>query len=359
MIPRTRYKPTRQAGFSLVELMIAMTLGLLLTAAVGALFFANKRNYNQNTLIAEMQDNGRFALQALSRDLMMSGYLGGLMDNGQLDATSATIPALAQDCGPGPDGDGAWAFDTEGLVFSDNVDAAGIGTVYSCLSGADGSLVMPGTDIVGVRRVSGIQAGFHETGGTAPTLAANTFYLRTNRTVGSLFYSGGDATNPAGNHPPNTPPTSFWEYTARLYFLRPYARTPGDGIPTLCRAFLAHQASPTVDIECIAEGVENLQIAFGVDTDTDGTANRYLTDPTLAQLDNAVTARIQLLMRSTGRDPSYTNDKRYNLLGIDDDGDGEIDESGEGVAPADNFYRRIRQITVVLKNPAIAQGFSP
>jgi len=351
--------PRRRCGFSLVELMIAMTLGLLLTAAVGALFFANKRNYNQNTLIAEMQDNSRFALQALSRDLMMAGYLGGLMDNSQLDSDSPTIPALTQDCGPGPDDDGVWAFDTEGIVFSDNVNAGTIDSVYSCLSSGNNDLVVEGSDVIGVRRVSGIQAGLHEVGGNAPTLAPNTFYLRTNRTVGSLFFSDADATNPSSNHPPNAPPMSFWDYTARLYFLRRYAQTPGDGIPTLCRAFLAHRASPTVDTECIAEGVQNMQIAFGIDTDADGTANRYLTDPTLAQLANAVTARIQLLMRSVERDFSYTNNKRYNLLGIDDDGDGQIDESGEGVSPADQYYRRVRQTTVILKNPAIAQGFSP
>lgn len=346
----------RQSGFSLVELMIAMTLGLLLTAAVGALFFANKRNYEQNSRIAEMQDNARFALQALSRDLSMAGFLGGMTDPGLMNTDSDTLPALPGDCGPGADGEPGWAYDTAPLEFLNDVSAAEATAAYTCLDSGD---ITVRTDIVSIRRVAGLESDRIEVPGEAPTLSPNLFYLRTNRTVGSLFFSGAEAANPAGGHPPDTPPMSFWDYTVRLYYVRPYAVEAGDGIPTLCRKFLAGGTAAGIDTECVAEGVENVQIAFGIDTDGDGTANRYQPDPTVADLNRAVTARIQLLMRAARPDFSYTNNKRYNLSGVDDDGDGAVDESGDGYRPQDNFYRRVVQTTVILHNPALAQRFTP
>lgn len=350
-----RHDGWRLSGFSLVELMIAMTLGLLLTAAVGALFFANKRNYEQNSKIAEMQDNARFALQALSRDLGMAGFRGGMTDASQLDNDSDTLPLLAGDCGPGADGEAGWAFDRPALEFQDDVAPSAAAAVYGCLASSD---VAARTDLLTVRRAAGLATDEIELPGEAPSLRANTFYLRTNRTVGSLFFSGADAANPDSGHPPDTPPMSFWEYDSRLYFIRPFAATAGDGIPTLCRAYLA-SGGAGVETECVAEGVENFQIAFGIDTDGDGIANRYLAEPTADQLARAVTARIQLLMRAVRPDYGYTNGKRYNLLGHDDDGDGAVDEAGEGYRPQDNFYRRVAQTTVILHNPALAQGFNP
>lgn len=345
-----------QTGFSLVELMIALTLGLLLIAAVGALFFANKRNYNQNTLIAEMQDNARFAMQALSRDLAMAGFLGGMMDTSLLQTTSSTIPTLGQDCGPGADGETGWAFDSDAIEILDDAAPASVNATYGCLAAAD---VEADTDILVVRRVSGQASADIETTGTVPNLAANTFYLRTNRTVGSLFFSQATASYPSSGHPPNSPPMTYWEYYSRLYYVRPYAETLGDGIPTLCRAYLVNQTSPAVDTECIAEGIQDMQIAFGIDSDGDGVANRYATDPSRAELEQAVTARIQLLMRSRTPDYGYDNDKTYNLTGKDDDGDGSVDETNDGYTPADHYYRRIIQTTVLLKNPSLAQAFNP
>ena len=351
-----------QRGFSLVELMIALTLGLLLTSAIGALFYANKRNFNQNTLIGQMQDNARFATQALTRDLEMAGFFGGLVDETKL-VLSSNLPTLTTDCGPGPDGTAAWALDRGALEFQNDITGDDARAVYSCLPGGSG--LVDGTDIVALRRVAGQPTSVTENPGDTPTLDANLLYLRTNGTAGSIFFSGAQAENPSVNDGLNGAAASFWEYYARLYFVRAFAQTPGDGIPTLCRAYVDDQATPTVVIEPIAEGVEDMQVAFGVDTDGDGTANRYFPDATQDQVDRAVTARIQLLMRSAEADRSYNNEKSYNLLGKDENGNGLFDEIGatpadsEGYRPQDNFYRRVAQTTIGLRNPTLARGFNP
>jgi len=67
-----------QQGLSLVELLIAMTLGLILMAGMIAVFSGNQRSSELNTAMANLQENARFALTALSNDIRMSAYQGCL-----------------------------------------------------------------------------------------------------------------------------------------------------------------------------------------------------------------------------------------------------------------------------------------
>ena len=69
-------------GFTLVELMISLTLGLILVTAVATLFIYSNRNNRQSELLNGMQDQARFALSQLSRDITMAGYWGGMSSAG-------------------------------------------------------------------------------------------------------------------------------------------------------------------------------------------------------------------------------------------------------------------------------------
>ena len=66
----------RQTGFSLTELMVAMTIGLIILAAVAGLFVNANKSSNNQSRIARVQENGRFAMYYLLRDLRMAGYMG-------------------------------------------------------------------------------------------------------------------------------------------------------------------------------------------------------------------------------------------------------------------------------------------
>ena len=63
-------------GFSLIELMVALTLGLVLTAGLVQLFSSTKVTFNTNDALARVQENGRFALESLKRELREAGTLG-------------------------------------------------------------------------------------------------------------------------------------------------------------------------------------------------------------------------------------------------------------------------------------------
>lgn len=65
-----------QKGLSLVELMIAITLGLILMAGVMQLFISSKNTYRTQMASSRVQETGRMALEFLSRDIRMAGYTG-------------------------------------------------------------------------------------------------------------------------------------------------------------------------------------------------------------------------------------------------------------------------------------------
>ncbi len=66
----------RQAGFSLVELMLALALGLIVVTGIVQLFIGNSRTYNVLNGQARMQENARFALEFISRAARQAGYFG-------------------------------------------------------------------------------------------------------------------------------------------------------------------------------------------------------------------------------------------------------------------------------------------
>ena len=66
----------RQAGFSAVELMIAVTIGLLISGVVVTVFTTSATTYRVSNSVAELQETGRVAVAAIERDARMAGYRG-------------------------------------------------------------------------------------------------------------------------------------------------------------------------------------------------------------------------------------------------------------------------------------------
>lgn len=65
-----------QKGFTLVELMIAMLLGLLIIGGVIAVFLSNKQTYATHNAISQVQDSSRNTFELLSRDIRETGLTG-------------------------------------------------------------------------------------------------------------------------------------------------------------------------------------------------------------------------------------------------------------------------------------------
>ena len=306
----------------MVELMIAMVLGLLLSGALVTMLAEARQSFREDTDYASMQDEARYAIRELSNDLRMTGYVTSLLmpDNVNLDGGAA----MGEDCEDG--GGNPWALSLQDpltgedtfLMALDNTTGATAVAEFSCLTAAQ---IVAGTDIVAIKRA----AGFPST-----ALAAGDIAIRSNGTVGSLFVE--PITTPV------TGTTEDWLYTPTIYFIRNFTNVAGDGIPSLCRMVMQSGSPPDMVTECIAQGIEDLQLEYGVDVNGDGSVNAYVPDPTQAELERTISVRFFLLSRTANLDVSVEDKKTYQISNADD------------YTPNDNFHRRVFSSTVTIPN---------
>ena len=107
--------------------------------------------------------------------------------------------------------------------------------------------------------------------------------------------------------------SELWEYVPQVLFLRNYSVASGDGVPALCRKRQGRSSNRMAPTQCLVEGIENLQLEFGIDDDGDMQPDRFETAPDATELGAAVAARIYLLVRSVHRVPGYVDDRSYTL----------------------------------------------
>ena len=310
-----------ERGFSLVELLVALTLGVTLSFGAVGLLLRSKVSYLQDEALAQIQENGRYALRYIARELTMAGHLGRAPGDAPLRAApagSACFTLLSATQRP--------------LEHVDDVSAAGLGTPALPADCRVPDHHVPRTDILVIRRTA--DAAHVLDGRELLAREPGATYLRVDhaRDATSLE-TGGGAPGPS---------VDIWEYTPQILFLRDFAIAEGDGVPTLCRRRLARSGHRMAPVQCLAEGIENLQVEFGVDEDGDRRADRFYARPTAAQLRAAVAARVFLLLRSVRKLHGFTDTSAYRL-------------GGTRVAPPrDAYYRRVLHTTILLRNAGAA-----
>jgi type IV pilus assembly protein PilW len=315
-----------QSGFTLTELMIAMVLGVILAGGVVNLFVIGQKSFRTDENVARMQDEGRFAINELVKDLRMAGYIG------ELAHPVAILPAAGlatgTDCGVA--GQPNWILDffddvtddINSLTSVDNATGAAANAGFSCITAGE---LLPQTDVVGIKRFVGRSV-------PPAGLVANTIYMQTNALEGVMYK------DPLPVGAGVAGPLNEWEYRPSVYYIRNFTNTAGDGIPSLCRKVLNFTAATGIQTECIASGIEDLQIEYGLDSDGSGSADQYLPNPTLAQLQRVISARIFVLARTLNQDFGYTDNRTYTL------------SNAVAFNPNDNFHRRLYTVTVPIFN---------
>jgi type IV pilus assembly protein PilW len=303
-------------GFSLVELMITMAIGLVLILGAVTIYASGRQNFRTFENIARIQDNGRFALSRLGPDVRLAGYWGR-----SYEAAFINVPdELSVTC------DGAdvtaWA-----LALDEGIGAVDDGYDLPC---PPFSAASPATDVLILRHASSRPA----------TLQAGTLQVQTARTNGVMF---DDGLMPAGFLP--APVSETHDVVVHAYYVD-QSSSVGD-LPSLRRQTLV--AGNRIQDQEVIPGVENLQVQFGIDTDDDGTVDRYV-DPDHAALTPGaagfvptaeITAvRLWLLVRSELRESAYVNDATYTPL------DGDL----APITPGDSFRRMQLSTTIFLRN---------
>ena len=314
-----------QSGFSVIELMIAMLLSMVLAGAIISVFVNNNQSFKQDENVGRMQDDTRHALREIAFDLSMAGHYADLHVPSTVSYDGGLT--IGQDCGPV--GEANWMYRTTEAVTGnslsimaiDNATNAAVAAAHSCFVNGE---LLDGTDVVAIKRVAGAET---------TALSANGAYLRTNGTVGVLF------SGLAPTAPPVVvaPPRADWAFRPSIYYIRQFANTPGDNVPTLCRKAL-RGPGPGMTTECLATGIENLQLEYGIDTTGNGQPNVYLSNPSLDQMQNVVAARIFLIGRTTEIDTRYTNTKTYAI------------SNAPAFVPNDSFHRRVFSTSVAIQN---------
>jgi type IV pilus assembly protein PilW len=331
----------RMSGVSLIELMIAITLGLMVLAALASIFANSSRTRAELDRNSRQIENGRFALDLITSEIRLAGFYGEL-DPGSVGPP----PALMDPCSVNPvDWTAAIQLHIQGY---DNGAAIPVDCAFPNLK--------PNTDIVAVRRVAACEAGING----CPAVQVGAPYLQVTKcdaeiltpyklglqgTVGFTLHNrgpGGTCGTLAGMR----------QYFVRMFYIsNDNGETPPVAIPTLKRRDFNGAGFDDVPL---VEGIEQLNFEYGIDTDGDSIPNVYVADPTnyvcggctaVSNWKNVVTVRVYLLARNIDPSPNFVDNKTYTL-GKDAAG---VDIT---VTPADSYHRHVYTSLVRIVNPA-------
>lgn len=299
-----------QRGMTLVEWMVSMTIGLILLAGLTTLIAQQSSTQAELEKSSRQIENGRYAMQLLNEDIHMAGYYG------EFSNVSTTTPASLDPCSTNvTDIEGLMAFPVQGY---DNDTATTVRP--SCIAAANH---VSGTDILVVRRVEPATL-------TIAQAASATVYLQSGLTASGLEFAKklGTGAGATGTftlyNKDGTTPAPLRKFLVHIYFVSPCSvmsnestcRSTDDGgkpIPTLKMKELS--ASGAMTTTALVEGIENMQIDYGIDTTGDGSPDGQFVATTAAVADwaNLVALRVHLLARSTESSAGYVDPKTYSM----------------------------------------------
>jgi type IV pilus assembly protein PilW len=298
-----------QGGLSLIEVMISMAIGSVVILGVLSLFNANTETYNALQAQTRLQEGANFGLNVIARDLQRAGYRG-CNSRANVYSVVASIPV---------------AFDIRSGLSVHNGNANGTWTNSSTVLGSEVSDdAIDGTDIITLRFVENDEAYLSTvlvTGqeniqvtvvsGATSNINANDLALISDCEKATLFKVTSVAVNGAtmtlghgvsaasGNIVAGLAETGTFgtdaavtSIVSKTYFIRAGASGfAGRG------GFSLHQFDGTSSVELV-EGVEDLQILLGIDTDLDGVPNQYLDPSASIDTGQIVTILLEITANS-------------------------------------------------------------
>lgn len=369
---RLRYT---QRGVSLVELMIAMMLGLFLMIGVIQIFVSSKATYTAQESLSRLQETGRHTTHTVSRKLRMAGYTGcgrniEVHNNLNVDLNN---PAenLVYDFTRGIFGSEATGTGPDDDVELDDPDG---GWTPALPDGLDSDRVAAGSDVLLIRSMNSRTAQATGTNSAQQVGHGSQMFVRQPNDFGSgdvliitdcekssIFQASNitqqdnqNRTNitftPGGGHTPGNQPGNWGQeqlYSADAEVGRLATTVFYVGEENDIHGLYRQQLSGNIpDPVLVAEDVENMQIRYGIRNG--GTVHAPLIGEylTASQVDAAnawddvLAIEVAILVRSEGRlaDISAAN-RTYNLAGT------------TITTPADSRQRQIFRTRVALRNP--------
>ena len=314
--------PRTGRGFSLVELMVALAIGLFLVIGLISLLVSTSHSRTELDKTSRQIENGRYALQLLVTDVQHAGFLGHYMPK-----SDVTYSTTADPCGPAA---------SDFVVIAGSPPAI---TVPVFLYGYDGSTTAPtcvtnrvaNTAAIVIRRAS-------TTTTTVGAAAAGETYIQVDACgplAPPLVVSSntGDFVLQTKDCATVSP---LNKYVVRIYYVGSCndCSGGGDGVPTLKVVEFLNGAMSQP--RSVVEGIQNMQFDYGVDMNSDGAPDCYITNPTspdASQISttvcpnptsydwtnatrnwsNVVTVRVYVLARNTEPTADWSDTRTYDL----------------------------------------------
>ena len=337
----------KQLGFSILEIFVSLSVGLVLVAGVLSVFVGMKTTTAETSSYGEMSENGRFAISILSEDIAKVSFFGRL--NSPLDSSVLRATATAADITTECNGDGAnngtFPITAAGqfrTLWGDNLTAA---NAMGCITDAKS-----GSDLIQLKRT--LAAPFDIPDPVAAVGDADRFYLLTNINEGEIF---------AGNTIPaninDIDDAQIWQYQHHIYYIAEESQGTNK-VPVLKHGRLT---STGIDFDVLVDGIEAIRFMYGIDTDVDADTTDYLAGDGDGIVDTFIAAedmtdnlwnnnnsrilavKIYVLARDVLPDNNYTNNNTY-ILGSNNSGEIKIEGGG------DNYRRLLFTSTVSLDN---------
>lgn len=304
--------PSSQRGLSIIEILVALVLGLLVVASVGQILIGGKQTHRTEDQLAQIQDNARLALSYLVHDLRLVGNLGCMarLQDTQLRAV-ANPPLLYPGFRPGLDPLISGGNDAEGGLFVNPSPAlsttlGNARTIADAVEGTDAITIQFAEPIMAPCR-GNLLATLSDTDPNqeiypAPSVAPAGCQLSEGQPVlvsdcatATIFrVDTTGAQNTLGGTSLGTNYVADGSSDIRLFRAYTYYIRLNEGNPPQPSLYrldnnqaLSNDPAAPNPVELV-EGVEDLQILYGVDTDTlpgaasDGMANRYLDAAAIA-----------------------------------------------------------------------------
>lgn len=324
----TKMSAGLQHGFTLIEMMISIVIGLFVTGALVSMVLSATNTTRTSDKLSEVQENARFAMRQLQYDIRMAGNIGRSYTRSPIKVTASGLaPSINNNCFTSPF-DWAMAIvpsiagESTPMIYG-QANISGSTAFSGCITASD---VVANTDILSLHYVDPAPIA-------STDLENGKIYIYGGLGGGVLFQCGtdGDACLSAvTDRTTYSSGTTLHRIVSRLYYVRTWSAVNGDGIPTLVRVNLA--ANGNVVTEPLVEGIVALKFSYGLDLTNDGVVNGVMDDSasalegltgsiTIQQLlsswSKVKTVRISLLSRSMTYDGvSGTGSTNHNLAGI-------------------------------------------
>ncbi len=332
------------SGFSLVELMVALFLGLIVMSAVSSVFITSNKTNSVQDNMGRLQENARFALSSIETDIRMAGYRGCL---GQKGPTSAAQTTPVNNIINGINYNNNLASSIQGYFATGGGWAPGLdNTIIAALPAPT-----PGSDVITVRMAVGTGTPL-STAMTSPTVdipiagnvdnitagattliadcTTSTVFVATGVSAATISHASGSNTTTSVGRSFGTDAVVMPVSTITYYVGPSNDLAGGQSLFRMINGGVSQE---------LADNVEQLRILYGEDTNGDISPDHYVTANNVVNMQNVISVKLMLLMR-TPSDNLSANGQFYTFNGQ------------AAIAPPDKRIRKVFSSVITIRNRA-------